>query len=176
MTLKISLYCQYKTWIPPLLNWHLKIFYKFATLQKINIIFCISFFILFGFFLYGNSTQGKFVWDDSFLVSNNPHIMSLTKIPQLFTEDVGAGVNRQYNFYRPLQMLSFALDYFFWKDNVFGFHLTNIFIHVLVAISIFFLVRILFTDIFSAFLTASWLWRYAVMSAFSCMGLVMTLL
>ena len=120
--------------------------------EKINIIFCISFFILFGFFLYGNSTQGKFVWDDSFLVSNNPHIMSLTKIPQLFTEDVGAGVNRQYNFYRPLQMLSFALDYFFWKDNVFGFHLTNIFIHVLVAISIFFLVRILFTDIFSAFL------------------------
>lgn len=123
-------------------------------LEKKVIIFCIFIFILLCFSLYGNSIRGKFIWDDIYLVSNNPYIASLTRIPQLFTQDIGAGVDRHYNFYRPVQMLSYALDHFFWKGSVYGYHITNIFLHLFVVIAIFFLVRRLFKDTLLAFLTS----------------------
>lgn len=66
---------------------------------------------------------------------------------------MGASADEKYAFYRPLQMLSYALDYSFWNLNPAGYHLTNIFLHILAALMLFWLIRVLFKDIILACLT-----------------------
>ena len=72
--------------------------------------------------------QGEMVWDDSYLVKENPFIKSPLFLFEAF---------RHYLFldsysahYRPVQNLSYIVDYFFWNGDVYGFHLTNLFLHI----------------------------------------------
>lgn len=117
------------------------------------ILFVISIIIL-GFAVYSNSLNGKFVWDDEILIKGNTYIQDWSKLSKLFTEDIGAGSAHKYNFYRPLQMLTYMVDYSIWGLNVVGYHLTNIILHILVALCICWLVNILFNDKFLSFVTA----------------------
>lgn len=50
------------------------------------------------------------------------------------------------NYYRPLQMLSYSLDYFFWRLNPIGYHLMNILIHSLNSFLEFLLLYLVFKD------------------------------
>ena len=68
-----------------------------------------------GFLVYSNSLGGKFVYDDEYLVKDNAYIKSLSRLPKVFTEDVGSGADRAYSFYRPVLIITYALDYFFWN-------------------------------------------------------------
>jgi len=43
--------------------------------------------------------------------------------------------------YRPVQNLSFIADYFFWNNNTFGFHLTNLLLHAGSAVGLYFLLK-----------------------------------
>jgi tetratricopeptide (TPR) repeat protein len=67
-------------------------------------------------------------WDDNMYILNNvfAHGFSWENIKGIFT--VGAGRIGQYN---PLSLLSFMIDYTLWGFNPFGYHLTNIVIHIL---------------------------------------------
>jgi protein O-mannosyl-transferase len=83
--------------------------------------------------------SGDRVWDDNFLVRDNPFIKSPVLIPEAF---------RHYLFvdsfsahYRPVQNLSYMLDYFIWDKNTFGFHLTNVLLHAASAAALYFLVK-----------------------------------
>ncbi|MBU1062053.1 MAG: tetratricopeptide repeat protein, partial [Candidatus Omnitrophica bacterium] len=42
--------------------------------------------------------------------------------------------------YRPIIMASFALDFYLWKLNPFGYHLTNLLLHILNVILLYFLI------------------------------------
>ena len=73
-----------------------------------------------GLALYGGTLWNGFVWDDL-----------LTAVPP---RPVGEILTRRTGiYYRPLVMLSFALDRAVWGDLAAGFHLTNILLHVAVA-------------------------------------------
>ncbi|MGD9015558.1 MAG: tetratricopeptide repeat protein, partial [Candidatus Omnitrophota bacterium] len=61
----------------------------------------------------------------------------------------------KYNSYRPLQMLSCMLDYSLWKLDVRGYHLSNILLHILATLSIYWLVNILYNDRFISLVTSS---------------------
>src|SRR5262249_33777424 len=50
--------------------------------------------------------------------------------------------------YRPVQNISYILDYFFWNTDEFGFHLTNVLLHASSAILLFFLLLQLFASFF----------------------------
>lgn len=41
------------------------------------------------------------------------------------------------SYHRPLAILSYSLDYLFWELNPFGYHLTDLILHVLVSLSVF---------------------------------------
>src|SRR5436190_15106506 len=82
--------------------------------------------------------SGLPIWDDDYLVSSNPFIKSPLLILETF---------RHYLFpdsfsahYRPVQNISYCLDYFFWKGDPLGYHLSNLFWHVGGAILLYFLV------------------------------------
>jgi tetratricopeptide (TPR) repeat protein len=104
--------------------------------------------------LYANSISGKFIWDDNMLVKNNAHIKNLSNIPRMFAEDMGEGAGERTGFYRPIQVASYALDYSIWGLDETGYHVTNILLHISVALCIFWLVNILFSDKLVAFLAS----------------------
>ena len=97
---------------------------------------------LVGFAVRAPALQGALVWDDQYLAHDNPFIKSPVLILEAF---------RHYLFldsfsahYRPVQNISFILDYMLWNTNTYGFHLTNILLHVLSGILLYFLLRKLF--------------------------------
>jgi len=102
--------------------------------------------IILGSVVYSNSLDGEFVWDDQYLVKDNVYIKSFSYLPRIFIKDYGEGGGVRYGFYRPLQTFTYMIDYAFWKLNQKGYHLTSILIHILAALSIFWLIDIIFGD------------------------------
>jgi tetratricopeptide (TPR) repeat protein len=100
---------------------------------------------LIGVIVHSSALQGQRIWDDEYLAHDNPFIKS----PLLILESF-----RHYLFldsfsahYRPVQNLSFIIDYFFWNTDEFGFHLTNVLLHVGSGILLYFLLRQLFASL-----------------------------
>lgn len=114
---------------------------------------CIVIIIL-GFAVYANCLNGGFVWDDGILIRDNACIKNWSGLAKVFTQDVGAGAKKEYGFYRPFQILTYTIDYTFWNLNVLGFHLSNVLLHILAALCIFWLVNILYDDSILSLLTA----------------------
>ena len=83
--------------------------------------------------VYGNSLGNSFHFDDEHSLVGNPHIRSLGNIPffffspAMFSRNVGSGM------YRPLVLVSYAVNYWLGEYRVRGYHLINIAIHLLVA-------------------------------------------
>ena len=123
-------------------------------LKKRTIFISIILIIILGFAVYGNSLNGEFLWDDEFLVEDNAYIKSWSHISKLFTENIGAGAGGKYNFYRPLQMITYMIDYSLCKLDVKGYHFTNILLHISVALGLYWLVNILYKDKFLSLLTS----------------------
>ena len=83
--------------------------------------------------MYLNSLGNLFTnWDDSMIYAN-PQIKSLDwrNILEIFTLREGAT-------YQPIRMVSYAIDYHFWKLNPLGYHITNIFFYILTCIMVLF--------------------------------------
>ncbi len=118
-----------------------------------NVFLSIILIIVLGFAAYGNSVKNEFIWDDGHLIENNPSIKSWAGLPKIFTEDLGAGSGRRYNFYRPLQTITYMIDHSIWKLDPRGYHLTNILLHILVALCLFCSILLLFSDLGLAVLT-----------------------
>jgi len=102
--------------------------------------------IFLGVAVYYNSLDGEFLWDDEYLVENNAYIKSGAEIRNIFTRDIAAGSGREFTSYRPLQTLSYMADYRVWGLNARGYHFTNIFLHILAALCVYWLTAVLFRD------------------------------
>jgi len=102
--------------------------------------------IVAGFSTYGNSLDGAFVWDDDPLIENNAYIKNWANISKIFTRDIFRGGGIETNYYRPLQMITYMIDYSIWRLDVRGYHLTNILLHIFVALAIYWLINILYDD------------------------------
>ncbi len=96
--------------------------------------------------VHSPALQGQRIWDDQYLARDNPFIKSPILIPEsfrhyLFLDSLSAH-------YRPVQNISFILDYFLWNTDEFGFHLTNVVLHAGSGILLYFLLRQLFASFF----------------------------
>lgn len=109
--------------------------------KRTNFIFLIL-VITVGFAAYSNSLTNKFLWDDELLIVNNEYIKDLHNAPALFTKSITYGSSIESNAYRPLQMLTYALNYTVSKLDVRAYRLTNIAIHILVAIMLYWLTQL----------------------------------
>ena len=87
-------------------------------------------------FTYRGSFAGGFVSDDVDAVANNPLLRSLDleNLRRIATSFDDAN-------YIPLKVLSLAVDYQVWGLEPFGYHLTNLALHVADAFLVYFLVR-----------------------------------
>ncbi|MFH1867700.1 MAG: hypothetical protein ABH843_01895, partial [Candidatus Omnitrophota bacterium] len=99
--------------------------------------------VILGIAAYANSINGEFVWDDESIVEKNVYITSVSHIPDIFAKDI-SGYGEKSRSYRPVQMLTYMLDHSIWKLDVRGYHITNIILHILAALSIYWLINILY--------------------------------
>jgi tetratricopeptide (TPR) repeat protein len=91
------------------------------------------------FGIYFNSLKNHFVnWDDPGLILKNQKIRSLERenIRELFTP-------KRASTYQPVRVLSYAVDFHFWKLNPMGYRITNILFYMVTCIMVFFTLRIL---------------------------------
>lgn len=77
-----------------------------------------------------------FVWDDTALVLRDPLIRSWRLIPEGFQHFLFTDATPS-NFYRPLQRLTYTLEYWSFGFAPLAFHLTNVLLHAAAAIALF---------------------------------------
>ena len=94
------------------------------------ICFLIAFFVVI---LYFNSLGNQFTnWDDSMIYQNaSVRDLSWEGIKKIFKLEQG-------NTYQPIRMLSYAIDFKYWKFNPLGYHVTNILFYILTCIMVYF--------------------------------------
>ncbi len=102
--------------------------------------------------LYSNTLKNPFVWDDHLLIEKNLLIQNWKFIPDIFTHHLFYTTGEASTFYRPLQTLTLLLDYHIWHFKAAGYHLTNLILHLLASILVYFLVL----EIGEKHLTALW--------------------
>jgi protein O-mannosyl-transferase len=112
-----------------------------------KLILTLALLIILGFFVYGRAINGKFIWDDEYLIQNNPQIKDLSQVLKLYSQDMGGKNNTHgYGFYRPLANTVYAVDYSFNKLNAGIYHLSSIIFHILAAFSICLLINLLLSN------------------------------
>jgi hypothetical protein len=90
---------------------------------------------------YANTLRMDFVYDDLLQIKEFPLIRDLRLIPRLFSGDMWQVMGGKAPYYRPLFYTTFSLDYFFWKENPFGYHLSNILLHVATSVLVYLLAK-----------------------------------
>src|SRR5438045_272009 len=78
-----------------------------------------------GFLVRLPAIQGPFMWDDTYLARDNPFIKSPLLALEAFRHYLF--IDSLSGHYRPVQNLSYMVDYFLWNTDPAGFHLGNIF-------------------------------------------------
>ena len=102
-----------------------------------NILVSIALIVVLGCLAYINSLNNEFVYDDQRLIVDNVYVKNWAHIPDILSKDIGAGIREPYNFYRPITMLTYMLNYALGGLRPNGYHFTNMLLHILVALSLY---------------------------------------
>ncbi len=93
--------------------------------------------IIIGGGIYANSLPNSFVYDDLVTVEENLFIRDWGNLGKFFSADYYSR-SEEYSF-RPLVTLTYFSDYAIFGLNPRGYHLTNLILHLLTGIALFFL-------------------------------------
>jgi len=104
------------------------------TVLSITLIALLTYSYILGYF---------FTTPDALTLIETSRIQSVNDLTKIFTEPLMSKTKflGLAKYYRPISTLSFSLDYFIWRLNPFGYHLTDLIVHTLVSIFVFFLIR-----------------------------------
>lgn len=81
---------------------------------------------------YCNTFQADWHLDDYQNIANNPYFQKIEDLSVAsIWQSLHSPVNQQV--FRPVAMLSFALNYYFGSNQVLGYHIVNLSIHLLTA-------------------------------------------
>ena len=86
------------------------------------------------FVVYGNSLNGSFHYDDFHSIVDNPHIRDLGESAGFFVDLQSFSSDPAKAMYRPLLVLTYAINHRFGGYEVFGYHLVNLLTHLFCAL------------------------------------------
>ncbi len=116
--------------------------------QKEKLYYLLIF--IFTFVLYGNTLFNGYSLDDEFVIKDNIKVhQGISGIKEIFTTHYSTG-NSQLHVkfeYRPLVLLTFAIEYSFWGENPMLSHLVNILLYSLMLIILFKVLKRIFQNI-----------------------------
>jgi len=110
--------------------------FRSVTKKILHTLFVIGLFAGIGFIIYSHTYTAPFIFDDIRNISNNPFI----RVTDFSIDSLRMILNSPLK-YRPVANFSFALNYYFHQYGLFGYHFTNIIIHIITGILIFFLFK-----------------------------------
>lgn len=120
-------------------------------MKKHKTLILVILLLVIVFFAFLPSLKNGFVhWDDYYYIVDNVAIkfLSLNSIGIIFTSFFS-------NEYYPLTMLSYALDHRFYGLAPYGYHLTNLILHLVNCVLVFWLIFLLSESLWAAFITAT---------------------
>jgi tetratricopeptide (TPR) repeat protein len=106
------------------------------------------------FVLYSGSLSFDFVWDDWPQIVNSPIIRTWSNLPRAFGSDLWYHVARHQVYYRPLFVAWSMLNYTLFGLRPWGWHLGAVLLHVGAVVAVFWLVRRLRLEYWTAALAA----------------------
>jgi protein O-mannosyl-transferase len=115
-----------------------------------KIVIAITSILIITFFVFLPSTNNGFVnWDDDNNVIKNPLIkkISCDNIKQIFSTFF-------VSHYLPLTILSYSVEFYFFKENPRVYHITNNFLHMINTFLVFFLISLIAGNTVTPFICA----------------------
>ena len=91
---------------------------------------------------YANSLDNGFHYDDSHSIVDNYHLRSLANIASFFVDPGQFSREPGMAMYRPLLLVTYAVNYALGGHDPFGYHLVNLLLHVLAAAAVTALVTV----------------------------------
>ncbi|MCX6765440.1 MAG: tetratricopeptide repeat protein [Candidatus Moranbacteria bacterium] len=107
-----------------------------------------------GLILYINTFTNQLFWDDYDSIVNNAYVKSWNYLPNYFSENLTAGSGIRDNYWRPLLLFSFSLDYKIGKLTPLFYHLQSLFWHILSAVLAYWLIFKLFKNKLASLIAA----------------------
>jgi Tfp pilus assembly protein PilF len=80
--------------------------------------------------VYANGLTGAFTYDDKAIVRDNPRIRSVSRVDDVFATQYFGGPPGTGTAYRPILLLSFAIQWWIHGGEPFAFHAVNVLLHV----------------------------------------------
>ncbi len=109
---------------------------------------------LFAGICFLTSWLNLYAYDDVYVVYQNPLIRSLAHWTRFFRLDYWAPFFHM-GLYRPIDILSFALEWHWWPNDAGAYHITNIVLHAAVALLLFRFLRRRLEPV-AAWVAAAW--------------------
>ncbi|MBU2025739.1 MAG: tetratricopeptide repeat protein [Patescibacteria group bacterium] len=129
-------------------------FFKKIFSAKLSARRLVLILVVFGFLIYANSFPNQLFWDDQDAILNNAYIKDLENFENFFKENLIAGAGLNSNYWRPLLLITYSLEWRLWRDWAPGYHFTNAVLHISAAVALFFLLLKLFKNKSAAFFCA----------------------
>lgn len=107
---------------------------------------------------FANVFSMEFVWDDTVQIRDNSSITNISHIKDVFLEDTGTATSNGEDYtpyYRPLFTISLMIDAFLWGKKPFGYHLTNVLLHLEVTLLLYFILLSIFNNRMIAMVAAA---------------------
>lgn len=117
------------------------VFISHKILIAIIALFCI------GILIYANSFGNKMFWDDNDGILQNTYVHNF-QIGKFFSENLIAGAGLESNYWRPLLLITYAIEWKLWGEWAPGYHMVNTLLHIGNALLIFLLFLRLFKKSF----------------------------
>ena len=116
--------------------------------MKLRHFLYIAGLLIISFAIYFNSLPNGFNLDDNAIIKDNPLVTSLKNVPKIFVTNYWANTPYEKGvlLYRPIPVLTFAIDDYLWGGKEYGFHLTNALINALNAVLLFYVLLFMFGD------------------------------
>jgi 4-amino-4-deoxy-L-arabinose transferase-like glycosyltransferase len=113
--------------------------YKVATGKHIIVTLMILSIAIIAFLTYVDILDNFFTGTDTLTLIVASRVDRFHDVVKIFAQPLMAGTKfAEYNlFYRPIASLSYSVDYHIWRLNPFGYHLTDLTLHMLVSILVF---------------------------------------
>lgn len=105
--------------------------------------------------VYANSLANGFALDDGAIILNNPRVHSLDNVHRFFYTPYWTTAPEGTGLYRPITLLTYALDWQLWNGDATGFHLVNVLLHAGVTTLVFLLLRGFGTSLLAAGVAAA---------------------
>ncbi len=100
------------------------------------------FFALVGVGIYYNALRNDFHYDDHHHITLNPNIRNPGNIPLFFTEPkMFSFLPGRFLHYRPVVLVSYAVNYYLGRLNPAGYHMVNLIFHVGSAFLLFLILK-----------------------------------